>query len=86
MDNSGGDGANSGPGFDTEAAQARLQVEHGTPGALIAATPANIGRAVARCMFDRRGNHSEAHISENELAAIIAEAIKLYETKTKGGN
>lgn len=66
-----------------EVAAARVQAKRA---ARMEATPANIGKAVARCLFDRRGNHSEAHLSEHELAAIIAEAIKLYATKTKGGN
>lgn len=61
-----------------EAARARVQAKRA---AAIETTPANIGKAVARCVFERRGNHSEAHISENELAAVITEAVKLYATK-----
>jgi hypothetical protein len=31
---------------------------------------------VARQIFEKRGNHTEAHLSENELAAIILFALK----------
>lgn len=49
------------------------------------ATPANIGKAVARKMFERRGNHAEMHITENELAAILTEAIRFYQTLVAKG-
>lgn len=35
-----------------------------------------IADAVARKVFNKRGNHSEAHISELELAAIINAALE----------
>lgn len=33
-----------------------------------------IGDAVARKMFAQRGNHSEIHLSEEELAALLTAA------------
>lgn len=46
-----------------------------------AGMPSNemIADAVARKVFARRGNHSEAHVSEVELAAIINTALLHYE-------
>lgn len=38
-----------------------------------------IADAVARKVFAKRGNHSEAHVSEVELAAIINAALVHYE-------
>ncbi len=38
-----------------------------------------IADTVARKVFAKRGNHSEAHISELELAAIINTALLHYE-------
>jgi hypothetical protein len=35
------------------------------------------GAIVARVIFNKRGNHSEAHISETELASICAYAFQL---------
>jgi hypothetical protein len=40
-------------------------------------TSEKVGRAVARSIFESRGNHSEAHLSETELATIIATSIEL---------
>jgi hypothetical protein len=34
---------------------------------------------VARKMFAHRGNHSEIHLREDELSAIIQESLRLYE-------
>lgn len=39
----------------------------------------DIAVKVARAMFKHRGNHSEMHVREMELAAIVYEAISLYE-------
>jgi hypothetical protein len=39
-----------------------------------------IAEVVARKVFAKRGNHSEAHISELELAAIINAALVTYES------
>lgn len=39
----------------------------------------SFGMAVARKVFAKRGNHSEAHLSEGELAALLAHAF------SKGG-
>ncbi len=36
-----------------------------------------VAKSMARLVFDKRGNHSEAHISEAELAAYIAAAYEL---------
>jgi len=35
------------------------------------------GQMIARKVFAKRGNHSEAHISEAELAALLALAFEL---------
>lgn len=35
-------------------------------------TPIEAGMIVARKLFEKRGNHSEAHLTELELAALIA--------------
>lgn len=37
----------------------------------------DIGKAAARVVFRKRGNHSEAHLTEPELAAIIEAAVIL---------
>jgi hypothetical protein len=34
----------------------------------------DIGKMVARHLFEKRGNHTEAHLSESELAAACAAA------------
>lgn len=34
-----------------------------------------MGRVVARQVFAKRGNHSEAHLTEAELAQIVAAAL-----------
>jgi hypothetical protein len=36
-----------------------------------------VGIAVARRIFEARGNHSEIHLSEMELATIVAMSIDL---------
>jgi hypothetical protein len=41
----------------------------------------DISRKVARRVFQARGNHAEAHLSEAELAAILEIAIELYTVK-----
>lgn len=41
------------------------------------ATSEKVGMAVARRIFESRGNHSEAHLSEVALATIIAMSIEL---------
>jgi len=38
---------------------------------------ARIGQELARKVFARRGNHTEAHIREHELAALLALAAQL---------
>lgn len=35
-----------------------------------------VGKRLARHVFSRRGNHSEAHMSELELAAVLAVAAE----------
>jgi hypothetical protein len=35
------------------------------------------GKTIARKVFAKRGNHSEAHVSEAELAALLAIAFQL---------
>jgi len=44
----------------------------------VAPTPAHIafGTELARCVFAKRGNHSEAHLSEVELAALLVLAFE----------
>lgn len=37
----------------------------------------DIGMKVARKIFERRGNHAEAHLTELELAAICSIAVQL---------
>lgn len=37
-----------------------------------------IGTRIARAIFERRGNHSEVHLSEAELAAFLTFAIDHY--------
>ena len=36
-----------------------------------------LGRQLARKVFDRRGNRTEAHMSEAELAALLALAVAI---------
>ena len=36
-----------------------------------------IGRRIARRLFERRGNNREVHLSEAELAALLALAAKV---------
>jgi site-specific recombinase len=43
---------------------------------------ANIGKLLARKIFEGRGNHSEAHITEKELAAMFEAAALLALGKT----
>ena len=38
---------------------------------------ATIGSRMARLVFQRRGNHSEAHMSERELSELLALAASL---------
>jgi hypothetical protein len=45
--------------------------------------PQHIGKRVARKVFEDRGNHSEAHIKEEELAAIVESAVRVYRSLTK---
>ncbi len=40
-------------------------------------TSLDIGRALARQAFQVRGNHSEIHLSEVQLAALLAIAAKV---------
>ncbi len=35
------------------------------------------GMRIARSVFEKRGNHSEAHLSEGELAALLAIAFRI---------
>lgn len=39
-------------------------------------SPDDIGLHVARLFFKRRGDNSEAHVSEAELAAVVSVAIE----------
>ncbi len=39
------------------------------------------GRRMARRVFEKRGNHTEAHIREDELAALLAIAFERGELK-----
>lgn len=47
-------------------------------------TNQTMGARLARKLFDRRGNHSEMHLSEVELATIIDAAIE-WADKTAAG-
>lgn len=38
--------------------------------------PVRVGQKLARGIFNLRGNHSEAHLSELELAAMIALGVE----------
>jgi hypothetical protein len=40
-------------------------------------TASRIGLAVARKIFDSRGNHSEVHLTEGEVAVMVSAAIQL---------
>ncbi len=51
----------------------RLEIKVGMP----TETAEKVGAAVARRLFESRGNHSEAHLSEIELATLIAVSIDL---------
>lgn len=42
-----------------------------------------IAMRLARIVFKKRGNHSEAHIKEAELAGIIHVAIEVATTQTR---
>lgn len=48
----------------------------------IAIQAANIGARMARRVFEARGNHTEAHLREDELAALMGTA---YEIGLKNG-
>lgn len=39
-------------------------------------TPMEIGIRLARKLFQKRGNHSEVHLNEAQLAAILALAAE----------
>lgn len=56
-------------------------VEHSVPPET-SGNAISIGRNMARAMFLARGNHSEIHLSEVQLAALLAlaadKAITLY--------
>ena len=52
-------------------------------GSSLRATAIAAGRKIARRVFARRGNRTEAHISEAELAALCALA---YQLGLKAGN
>lgn len=41
--------------------------------------PAELAAKTARKIFESRGNHSEVHLSEGELAAIVEKAVELYD-------
>jgi hypothetical protein len=43
-----------------------------------------MGQRAARIWFNSRGNHSETHLSEGELGAIIAKAVEIAMTDPKG--
>ena len=45
-------------------------------------TPQELGAKVARKLFERRGNHSEVHLSEAELAELLAGTVSLAEVIT----
>jgi hypothetical protein len=40
-------------------------------------SPERIARHAARIVFRKRGNHSEAHLSERELASIVESAVRV---------
>lgn len=44
----------------------------------------DIAKGVARRMFAARGNHSEIHLKEMELAAIIAATVRVVEEDEAG--
>jgi threonine/homoserine efflux transporter RhtA len=49
-----------------------------------------VGQALARSVFKQRGNHSEVHLSELELAALLAIACdyvleRILEAEARGG-
>lgn len=41
-----------------------------------------IGQRLAREVFAKRGNHTEAHLSEQELAALLAQAAAIGASRT----
>lgn len=42
----------------------------------------HVSEKVARKVFEKRGNHSEAHLSEAELKSIIDVAIRIAATRS----
>lgn len=40
-------------------------------------TAKRVGDRVARLLFESRGNHSEIHLSENEIATLVTISIEL---------
>jgi hypothetical protein len=44
-----------------------------------------LARVAARTVFKKRGNHSEAHLTEDELMVIVSAAIRLYEERRTPG-
>lgn len=46
----------------------------------------NIGTRMARLVFEKRGNHSEAHLCEAELATICAAAAEAMLVRTHGSS
>lgn len=46
-------------------------------------SPQRVAAHAARLVFRRRGDHSEAHLSERELAAIIEAAVRVALEKSK---
>jgi hypothetical protein len=50
----------------------------------IATWAQGIGARLARRIFEQRGNHTEAHLSERELAAYLGLAAQLGTRRTDG--
>jgi hypothetical protein len=60
-------------------------------GAVLGAAPSalhplsmEIGNRIARKIFEQRGNHSEAHLSEAELAGICTAAAEVAIIRLEG--
>lgn len=47
--------------------------------------PRLLAQSMARLVFKKRGDHSEAHIQEAELAAIIETTILVYKDRLENG-
>lgn len=45
----------------------------------------DVAKRTARVVFEKRGNHAEAHIGEDELRIIVEAAIRWYEDRKENG-